>query len=587
VTALLSLSDLSVEVPHAARGQQPVQLVDGVAFDLHAGRTLGLVGESGSGKTLTALAILNLLPRPVRRIRGQVQFDGRDLTSLPPRTLRSLLGRDIGVVFQDPQASLDPSFTVGAQLVETIRTHTDLTGRRARDLAVTLLERVGISEPAKRLRAYPHQLSGGMAQRVMIALAVCCGPRLLVADEPTTALDVTVQAQILALLRSLQEESGMASLLISHDLGVVAEMADDVAVMQGGRLVEQGAVASIFHRPHQAYTKTLLAAHPAAPQPDQASPPAERSSRSGSHESATGAILVEARGLGMDYERRDGTWPWRRSTLTAVDDVDLVIHEGEAVGLVGESGAGKSTVGRLILGLELPTRGSVLVAGRDLARPVGRRRSERGGPRGERAVRRELRRDIQVVFQNPHSSLDPMMTVGATVAEPFEVHTAHSRGEVRARVADLLEQVGLAPALAERYPDELSGGQRQRIAIARALALQPRLIVCDEATSALDVSTQAQVIDLLAELKASLGVAYLFISHDLSVVYRLCERVAVMRGGQIVEVGPTEQVYHEPADPDTQELLDAVLSVDPGLRRGRGRADSQTGPLGRVATSTE
>lgn len=567
MTALLSLSDLSVEVPHAARGQQPVQLVESVAFDLHAGRTLGLVGASGSGKTLTALAILNLLPRPVRKTRGQVHFDGRDLTSLPPRALRSLLGRDIGVVFQDPQGSLDPSFTVGAQLVETIRTHTDLTGRSARDLAVTLLERVGISEPAKRLRAYPHQLSGGMAQRVMIALAVCCGPRLLVADEPTTALDVTVQAQILALLRSLQEESGMASLLISHDLGVVAEMADDVAVMEGGRLVEQGPVASIFGRPNQAYTKTLLAAHPAAPHPDQPLPGTEPGPRSGSYESANGAVLVEARGLGMDYDRRDGTLPWRRSTLTAVDDVDLVIHEGEAVGLVGESGAGKSTVGRLILGLERPTRGSVLVAGSDLARPVSGRRSDR-------SVRRELRRDVQVVFQNPHSSLDPMMTVGATVAEPLEVHTAHSRGEVRARVAELLEQVGLAPALSERYPDELSGGQRQRIAIARALALQPRLIVCDEATSALDVSTQAQVIDLLAELKASLGVAYLFISHDLSVVYRLCERVAVMRGGQIVEVGPTERVYHEPADPYTQELLDAVLSVEPRLRRGR--VDSQT-----------
>lgn len=553
---LLRVSDLSLELSQVSHDRDAGLLVEGVAFDLDEGRTLSLVGESGSGKTLTALAILNLLPHSVRRAGGQVRFDGQELTTLAPRALRSVLGRDIGVVFQDPQGSLDPCFTVGSQLVETIRTHTDLTRSAARELAVSLLDRVGIPDPARRLGDYPHQLSGGMAQRVMIALAISCGPRLLVADEPTTALDVTVQAQILRLLRSLQEESGMALLLISHDLSVVAEMADDVAVMERGRIVESGTVTDTFDHPRHPYTKALLGAHSAA---RQAVSPIEAAPLRSSGEQP---VLVEVKGLGRDYSLRGGALPWRRSTLRAVDDVDLVIHEGEAVGLVGESGAGKSTVGRLILGLETPSRGSVVVDGTDLARSGGWRQQRR-----ERTVRRELRRDIQVVFQNPHSSLDPMMTVGATVAEPLEVHTELNQGGVRARVAELLEQVGLDHVLANRYPDELSGGQRQRIAIARALALQPRLIICDEATSSLDVSTQAQVVDLLAELKASLGVAYLFISHDLSVVYQLCERVAVMRRGQIVEVGPSERVYHQPEDPYTQVLLEAVLSVDPKHRR--------------------
>ncbi len=635
---LLEVGDLGVEAGNAGNR---VTLLDGVGFTIDRGRILGVVGESGSGKTLIALSVLGLLPAGVRRVSGRIRFGGQDLTALGPRQLRAVRGRDIGMVFQDPIGSLDPSFSVGSQLVETLRAHggRGLSRRAAQQRAADLLDRVGIAHPAKRLRDYPHQLSGGMAQRVMIALAISSEPRLLIADEPTTALDATVQAQILTLLRSLQDERGMALLLISHDLSVVAEMADDVAVVYGGQIAERGAVVPVFDHPLHPYTGALLGAQPAMtdgrealaaipgsvpapwalpdgcrfhprcehatdacrtgapplvevptdgaegdtrvtrclrhaelPEPTEPgsvygmSPPGEipRTQNEGAETPVLVDVLVDVQDVGKDYVLRDGRRPWRRSLLAAVDGVSFQIRSGETLGLVGESGAGKSTVGRMVLGLEAPTRGRVLIDGDDLV----------ALPRGTR--RRELRRDVQVVFQDPHSSLDPMMTVGTIVAEPLEVHTGSSRAEVDARVAELLELVGLAPATARRMPDALSGGQRQRVAIARALALRPRLIVCDEPVSALDVSTQAQVINLLVDLQRELGVAYLFIGHDLAVVRHISDRVAVMQHGRIVEMGTSDQIHRQPRHAYTRALNDAVLSVDPRQRRRRSPDSAAT-----------
>jgi oligopeptide/dipeptide ABC transporter ATP-binding protein len=646
---LLEVGGLGVEAGPAGAG---LTLLEDVAFALDRGRTLGLVGESGSGKTLIALSVLGLLPAGVRRVSGHVRFDGQDLAALGPRQLRAVRGREIGMVFQDPIGSLDPSFTVGSQLVETLRARGDGMSRRAaRDRAVDLLDRVGIARPAQRLNDYPHQLSGGMAQRVMIALAISCGPRLLIADEPTTALDATVQAQVLDLLRSLQEEQDMALLLVSHDLSVIADMADDVAVVYAGQIAEQGAVVPVFDRPRHPYTGALLGAQPGAasgraplaaipgtvpapwarpegcrfhPRCDHATdlcrtgdPPlvevdvddgngdgsrvtrclrhteltlaglSETSETSETPEGpetpeepepdaatdAEGPVLVDVRDLGKDYVLRDGRHPWRRSLLSAVDGVSFQIRAGETLGLVGESGAGKSTVGRMVLGLEAPTRGQVLIDGDDLRQARGARR-------------RELRRDVQVVFQDPHSSLDPMMTIGAILAEPLEVHTSSTRAEIEERVAELLELVGLGPDTAGQLPDALSGGQRQRVAIARALALRPRLIVCDEPVSALDVSTQAQVVNLLVDLQRELGVAYLFIGHDLAVVRHISDRVAVMRGGRIVEVGTSDQIHHRPRHAYTRALNDAVLSVDPRRRR-RSAPDGAATPSSPAARQGE
>jgi peptide/nickel transport system ATP-binding protein len=661
---LLEVTDLGVDAPEAGDG---VTLLEDVAFAVEQGRTLGLVGETGSGKTLVALSVLGLLPAGVRRVSGRIRFGGEDLATLPSRRLRSIRGRDIGMIFQDPVGHLDPSFTVGSQLVETLRAHTDLSRRAAQERAADLLDRVGIARPVQRLRDYPHQLSGGMAQRVMIALAVSCQPRLLIADEPTTALDATVQAQVLTLLQSLQDENGMAVLLISHDLSVLAEMADDVVVLYGGQVAEQGEVSAVLDHPRHPYTEALLGAQPGSVPPGDAlvtiagsvpapgtlphgcrfhprcrhatdacltgqpplvdlgppdaaggalvgarttrclrhgelalrglpgtaepelgpDPVATRAAASDGNPEGGGSegggpddrdsgagdpgagdpgrpVLVDAQDLGKDYVVR-GRWPWSRTSVPAVHGVTFQIRAGETLGLVGESGAGKSTVGRLVLGLEEPTRGRVEIDGTELRQARGRRR-------------RELRRDVQVVFQDPHSSLDPMMTIGATLAEPLEVHTTSTRAEVEGRVAELLELVGLAPETARRLPDALSGGQRQRVAIARALALSPRLIVCDEPVSALDVSTQAQVVNLLMELQRELGVAYLFIGHDLSVVRHISDRVAVMREGRIVEMGTSDQVHRRPRHEYTRALNDAVLSADPRRRRGRTTGDPTTAP---------
>jgi peptide/nickel transport system ATP-binding protein len=539
---LLEVEHLSVDV---RRGDQSIRLVRDVSFSVDAGRTLGIVGESGSGKSVSAMSLIRLLPPTLEIATGTVRFDGRDLATLTEPQLRSIRGREIGVVFQDPQNSLNPAYTIGNQLVETLRAHTELSRAAANKRAIELLDRVGIHRAAARMNDFPHQLSGGMAQRVMIALAISLDPKLLIADEPTTALDVTVQAQILGLLRSLQRDIGMGLLIISHDLSVIAETADDVTVMYGGEVVERGDVVGVLTAPTHEYTKALLSAQPSATEKDAV---ADRPVAA-----PDGAPLLRTVGLSRAYGLRAGRLG-RRSTFYAVDDVSFDLAEGETLGVVGESGAGKSTVGRMVLGLTPPTRGAVEFRGADIS-------SQRG------EARRSTRRDIQVVFQNPYASLDPTMTIGESIAEPLEVHHRGTKVERTRRVAELLEQVGLDQSMADRKPYELSGGQRQRVAIARGLALNPKLIVCDEPVSALDVSTQAQVINLLRDLQARFGIAYLFVGHDLSVVYQVSDRIAVMYHGRIVEMGPAEQIHHSPRHPYTIALLGAVLSIDPRARR--------------------
>ena len=606
---LLEVAGLGVDVKRYGKW---VRVVDDVSFSIDTGETLGLVGESGSGKSLTASAVMNLLPQSVRHSAGTVSFEGRVVSSLSQRDFRQLRGPKMAMVFQDPQNSLNPAYTVGNQMVEAIRTHHDMNKRDATQRAVELLARVGIKHPHDRLGDYPHQFSGGMAQRVMIALAISSQPKLLIADEPTTALDVTVQAQILRLLHSLREEFGMSLLLISHDLSVISEMCDKVAVMYAGQLVEKGDVRSVFVSPTHPYTEALLGSHPGphtkggslltipgtVPDPSAmpegcrfhtrckyaeekcvAAPPpliehrgtevrcvrvgeillaGVRSGVAG--EAHTAAVresrepLLVVEDLSKEYAVGGGVFGRAKRTISAVDGVNIDVQPGESVGLVGESGAGKTTVGRLVLGLVTPTSGKVLFDGTDRA------------ALGRKALRTQ-QRDIQVIYQNPYASLDPLMTVGDTVAEPLDIHLSMSEDERRERVVELLSQVGLDQTYRYRYPHQLSGGQRQRVAIARALALKPKLIVCDEPISSLDVSTQAQVINLLNDLKRETGIAYLFVGHDLEVVHHISDRVAVMYLGRVVEWGPSDEVYANPRHPYTRMLLGSVLSTDPTNRK--------------------
>ncbi|HXA29658.1 MAG TPA: ABC transporter ATP-binding protein [Candidatus Angelobacter sp.] len=586
------------------RRHDTVRLVDDVGFSMAAGESTAVVGESGSGKTLTALAVLGLLPPRIRIARGSVVFRGRDLAAAGSRELRALRRSQISAIFQDPQSSLNPAFSVGNQLVETIRcSHHDMSRRAALDHAADLLDRVGIPTPRQRLGYYPHQLSGGMAQRAMIALAIATRPALLVADEPTTALDVTVQAQILDLLASLREEHGMSLLIISHDLDVVSRIADRLVVVYAGQVVERGETRAVLRAPAHPYTQALLDAQPAHGRkgtrlrviPGSVPPPsampggcrfasrcdfaqpqcavtrvelltATTSGREVRCVRHADLALLGAGGVGAARGEGAGNGAAPRAALlrvtdlvkrypsgasaisrgrgehVAVDAVSFSVEPGETLGLVGESGAGKSTVGRLILGLTEATSGSVVFDG-----------VAADGPNRRRP--RELRRRIQVVFQNPYATLDPMMAVGRTIAEPLQAYEGLDRGACRQRVDELLAKVGLDPSFARRYPGELSGGQRQRVAIARALAPRPDLIVCDEPVSSLDVSTQAQVINVLEELQRDEGLAYLFIGHDLALVFHISHRVAVMRQGRIVEIGSAEQVYGSPTHPYTKALL--------------------------------
>ena len=524
---LLSIRDL--DIAFGAHGA-----VRNVSFDIAPGETLALVGESGSGKSVTALSVLKLLPS-VASIAGDIVFEGQNLATASDAALRAVRGNRVGMIFQEPMSSLNPVHTVGRQIGEVLAVHQGLRANAARARTIELLDAVGIPDPASRLDDYPHQLSGGQRQRVMIAMALANDPKLLIADEPTTALDVTVQAQILDLLKRLQRDNGMAMLFITHDLSIVKRIADRVCVMTGGEIVETGPVADIFARPQHAYTRHLLGTMPrGTPEPPPVDAP----------------TVVEASDLKVWFPIRRGLLRRTVGHIRAVDGVDLAIRKGETLGVVGESGSGKSSLGYALLRL-IPSTGRIALLGHEVQ------------SRSWRALR-PLRRHMQIVFQDPFGSLSPRMSVGQIVEEGLLVHMPKlTRAEREKRVASVLREVGLDPLTAERYPHEFSGGQRQRIAIARALVLEPDLIVLDEPTSALDVSIQAQIIDLLRAIQARRQLTYLFISHDLRVVRALAHRLIVMRHGHVVEEGPAAAVFDNPKHDYTRELLAAALDLVP------------------------
>ncbi|MDE2803620.1 MAG: ABC transporter ATP-binding protein [Gemmatimonadota bacterium] len=511
--------------------QGDVHAVNGVSFSVRRGETLALVGESGCGKTAAMLSVLRLLPAHRTRVEAdEMSFRGRDLLSLDDEGMRRVRGAEIAMVFQDPRASLNPVLTIGRQLTESLELHRGLGRREARERAIELVRLVGILRPNERIDDYPHQFSGGMCQRVAIAMALSCDPDLLIADEPTTALDVTIQAQILELVAELRAARDMAMIWISHDLGVVANVADRVAVMYAGSIVETAPAQQLFEVPAHPYTRRLLASMPALG--DGGGSTAERP-------------LLEVTDLKKHFPVRRGALQRRTGSVRAVDGVAFQLKRGETLGLVGESGSGKTTVARAVLHLIEPTAGQVVFDGVDLGQ-------------AKATQLRALRPRMQMIFQDSYSSLNPRRSVGRSIAEPLLQHTTLSRAERGARVAELMTTVGLDPGLVTRMPHEFSGGQRQRIGIARALALQPDLIVCDEPVSSLDISIQARIVALLADIQERFGPAYLFISHDLGVVRQLCDRVAVMHKGKIVETATVEALFRDPEHPYTRELLAAV-----------------------------
>ncbi|MFD2238303.1 ABC transporter ATP-binding protein [Aureimonas populi] len=528
-----------------------------ISFTVDAGETVAIVGESGSGKSVTALSAMRLLPAGKARTQGRAILEGQDLLALPEKQMRAVRGGRIGMIFQEPMTSLNPVFTIGNQLAEALVLHRDMSWAQAEAEALRMMERVRIPAARSRLGEYPHKFSGGMRQRVMIAMALACRPRLLIADEPTTALDVTIQAEILHLIRELQREETMAVLFITHDMGVVAEVADRTVVMLRGDMVETGETAAIFAAPQKPYTKALLAAIPRLGTMGETPFPR----RFPSVDPATGAVeegretrapQAEARPI-LEVENLRKRFDVRGGRIHAVEDVSFSIQPGETLSLVGESGCGKSTTGRSILRLLEPSGGTVRIEGQDLATA------------GRKGLR-DMRRAAQMIFQDPFASLNPRLTVGAAIAEPILSHGLMGRAAARERAVELIEQVGLPASVAGRYPHEFSGGQRQRISIARALALEPRLIVADEAVSALDGSVKAQVANLLLDLQERMGLAYLFISHDMAVVERISHRVAVMYLGEIVEIGPRRSVFDTPRHPYTRRLIEAVPLPDPARR---------------------
>ncbi|RZQ63591.1 ABC transporter ATP-binding protein [Amycolatopsis suaedae] len=577
--SILSISDLHITF-NTEDGI--VEAVKGIGFDVAPGEIVAVVGESGSGKSVTSMSVLGLLPKTTE-IAGTRRLEDLDLGGMGDKELRKVRGNEIAMIFQEPMSALNPVFTVGWQIREALRTHQDLSKAAADKRAVELLDMVGIPNPPERFKQYPHQLSGGLRQRVVIAMAIACDPKVIIADEPTTALDVTVQAEILGLLRKLRDTLNTAIVLITHDMGVVADLADRVVVMYNGEIVEQAPVRELFANPREDYTRRLLASVPVLGQRPEGRRLLEDSAVDA--ESAEGAKIaeeirladaelesqiektapaLEIKNLVLEYPGKRG-----QAKNRAVDDVSLHIDQGEILGLVGESGSGKSTVGRCAIRLLNPTSGSVAIAGRDITTLSAKEL-------------RPLRRYFSIVFQDPASTLDPKMTIGDSIAEPLVLHQVVTGKALNDRVVTLLDKVELGGHYRNRYPHELSGGQRQRVAIARALALDPQLLIADEPTSALDVSVQAKVLDLFLDLQQSLQFACLFISHDLAVVDLLADRVAVMQHGKLVEVGTRDQVLHSPQEDYTRRLLSAAPVADPVLQAERRKA-WEAGKLAPVA----
>jgi len=529
---LLSVEDLSVAF---TQGGRQTLAVDRISFDIGKGETVALVGESGSGKSVTALSVLKLLPYPAAsHPSGKIMMNGKDLLTANDAEMRKVRGNAISMIFQEPMTSLNPLHVVEKQIAEILKIHRGMGDTKARERVLELLTQVGIRDPETRLKSYPHQLSGGQRQRVMIAMALANEPDLLIADEPTTALDVTVQAQILHLLKDLQKQQGMAMLFITHDLGIVRKFADRVCVMTGGEIVEQGPVADIFDRPQHAYTKHLLAAEPKGEPPatDKAKP-----------------IVVKADDLKVWFPVKRGLLRRTVDHIKAVDGIDVEVRQGQTLGIVGESGSGKTTLGLAILRM-ISSTGRIAFQGQEIQKNSWKEM-------------RPLRRDMQIVFQDPYGALSPRMSVADIVGEGLQVHFPGISAEERDRkVAKALEEVGLDASTRHRYPHEFSGGQRQRISIARAMVLEPKFVMLDEPTSALDMSVQAQVVDLLRDLQKAHGLAYLFISHDLKVVRALANEVIVMRQGKVVEAGPAEQIFDAPQSDYTKALMAAAFRLE-------------------------
>ncbi|MFC7327229.1 ABC transporter ATP-binding protein [Marinactinospora rubrisoli] len=580
--AVVSVRDLKITFPTM---DGDVHAVDGLSFDVPAGGALGIVGESGSGKSATSLALMGLHRGTRARISGELLVAGTNVVTATDQEIRALRGNDIAMVFQDPMSSLHPQYTIGNQIIEAYRTHhPGASTAEARRRAVEALERVGIPDAARRVHSYPHEFSGGMRQRVLIAMGLVCEPRVLLADEPTTALDVTVQAQILDLLDDLRRDLGMSLILVSHDLAVVAGSVDEVLVMQKGRAVEHGDVRQVLAEPEHPYTQALLAAVPrvevsraqrraqiraerAEAGKEKAAEPAPAPARPAPAPAGTGEPLLKVENVRQRFRVRGGMFG-AASDFYAVDDVSFELHRGETLGIVGESGSGKSTLSRMIMRLLQPTEGRVVFEGRDITRLPDRQL-------------RPLRRDMQMIFQNPYSSLNPRITIGDSIGTALRVQGERDTKAIRRRVQELLERVGLEPEHYNRFPHAFSGGQRQRIAIARALILRPKLVICDEPVSALDVSTQDQVLRLLAELQDDFDLTLIFVAHDLAVVRQVSDRVAVMRKGRIVEMSDGDSVYERPEHAYTQQLLAAAPVLDPDearrLRAERSRLRKDAG----------